>query len=231
MNTTLKVLKFLLIALVVSITIGSSSIGDNAVTAPDIEPTIVAPTAVRPTVVQSKRKIKQSGKRMTRATAITYTEPVSTESIPSTEPTTASTVDRSSIEATEPTTDPYITLTDDEIYLFATLVYLEGGAESYECQKAIASVVVNRMTTQNKSLYDVIYAPNQFSVARALSYNQPSESSQKAVNEVIENGPSVPEYVTYFRADYYHSWSSVSDYTCIDNTYFSCDNALKEKLK
>ena len=69
-------------------------------------------------------------------------------------------------ETTEPDKkENYIELTDDEIYELATLVYLEAGAESYECQKAVASVVINRMTTQNKSLHSVIYAKNQFSPA------------------------------------------------------------------
>lgn len=131
-------------------------------------------------------------------------------------------------EITEPNKkENYIELTDDEIYELATLVYLEAGAESYECQKAVASVVINRMTTQNKSLHSVIYAKNQFSPAHLISCTSPSESTLKAVNHVITNGPTLPEYVTYFRADYYHSFAGVADYMCIDQTYFSYDISLR----
>lgn len=113
----------------------------------------------------------------------------------------------------------YINLTDDEIYTLATLVYLEAGIESYECQKAIASVVMNRMTTQGKTLYEVIYAQNQFTPAKYIQYNCPTESTLSAVKDVIANGPSIPEYVTYFREGYFFSWAI--DYIKYDHTCFS----------
>lgn len=119
----------------------------------------------------------------------------------------------------------YIELTDDEIRDFATLVYLESGAESYECQCAVASVVINRMTTRGMSLHDVIYERNQFSPAYLVSSTSPSESTLNAVMEVITNGPTIPEYVTFFRADYYFDWAT--PYTAIDHTYFSYDENVK----
>lgn len=128
---------------------------------------------------------------------------------------------------TKPESINYIDLTDDEIYELATLVFLESGAEPYECQLAIASVVINRMTTQNVSLHDVIYAKNQFSPAYLIDDSEPSESTLNAVKEVIENGPTIPEYVTFFRADYYHNWSElITPYIQYGNTYFSADTRL-----
>ena len=125
----------------------------------------------------------------------------------------------------------YIELTEDETQDLATLVYLESGTESYECQLAVASVVINRMITSNKSLYDVIYEKNQFTPANLITNNKPSESTMNAVNEVCTNGPIIPEYVTYFRADRYHSFSEyIRDYMCIDNTYFSYDINLKSSI-
>lgn len=121
----------------------------------------------------------------------------------------------------------YIYLTDEEIRDFATLVYLEGGNQSYECQLAIASVIVNRMTTSNSSLYDVMYAKNQFTPANRIKQHSPSESTLNAVKEVITYGPTIPEHVIFFRADYYHNWGSwVEPYIVYDNTYFSSDLRL-----
>lgn len=125
----------------------------------------------------------------------------------------------------------YIELTEDEIWDLATLVYLESGGESYECQLAVASVVINRVTTSDKSLYDVIYEKNQFTPAHRIESNEPSESTMNAVKEVCTNGPTIPEYVTYFRAEKYHSFSEyIMDYMCIDNTYFSYDINLKSTI-
>lgn len=124
-----------------------------------------------------------------------------------------------------------VALDEDEIYTLATLVYLEGGTESYECQKAIASVVLNRMAVEDTSLYDIIYAPNQFDVAYNIAYSSPSDSTLSAVREVLEYGSTLPQYVLYFRASYYHDWGpTIGQYCNIDNTYFSYNVAVMEEL-
>ena len=124
----------------------------------------------------------------------------------------------------------YIDLTESEINLLATLVYLEGGCESYECMKGIASVVVNRMLTTGDSLHEVIYAPGQFSVAHLLNSYSPTEETLRATRDVVQNGPSMPIHVLFFRASYYHEFGNgrVIPYICIDNTYFSSDTLYME---
>lgn len=123
--------------------------------------------------------------------------------------------------------DCYMYMNENDVWELATLVYLEAGAESYECQKAVASVIINRMENDGASLQDVIYAPNQFSPAHMISYREPSESALSAVREVLAVGPTVPSYVTYFRANYYHDWSeSIVPYCAIDGTCFSADTNL-----
>ena len=124
----------------------------------------------------------------------------------------------------------YIDLTESEINLLATLVYLEGGCESYECMKGIASVVVNRMLTTGDSLHQVIYAPGQFGVAHLLNSYSPTEETLRAARDVVQNGPSMPIHVLFFRASYYHEFGNgrVIPYTCIDNTYFSSDTLYME---
>ena len=124
----------------------------------------------------------------------------------------------------------YYELTYDEIDMLARLVYLEAGGESYECMKGVASVVLNRMTSTGMSLHDVIYAPNQFSPACYIESTCYTDTVYSAVMDVVENGPSLPTYVTFFRADYYHDFGNdiVVPYTCINNTYFSADTRLME---
>lgn len=122
------------------------------------------------------------------------------------------------------TIQPFVSITEEEKRDFSALVYLEAGGESYECMKTVASVIVNRMINSNLSLYDVIYATNQFEPAVNIPYTNPSEEAVQAVNEIIQNGPCVPKNVTFFRASYYHNWSDlIQPYTVIDNTYFSYD--------
>jgi len=131
---------------------------------------------------------------------------------------------------------PYIQsqygLSDEECRLLAALVTLEVGSESYECQKAVASVVLNRMYVHNMSLDDVIYEPYQFSVAPKVKSKEPQESCVNAVNDVLVNGITIPQYVTFFRADDFHDWGDrYKAYKQIDRTYFSYDTKIKARYE
>lgn len=135
----------------------------------------------------------------------------------------------SSMTCTESEPEPYMEMGESDVYELATLVYLESGTESFECQKAIASVVIHRMQNDDLTLQEVIYAKNQFSPAYLIAQSEPSESTLQAVREVLQNGPTIPNYVTFFRADYYHNWSElIIPYCVIDHTYFSADTRLMD---
>lgn len=128
-------------------------------------------------------------------------------------------------------TEPnYYELTYDEIDMLARLVYLEAGGESYECMKGVTSAILNRMTSTGMSLHDVIYEPGQFSPACYIESTCYTDTVYSAVIDVVENGPSLPEYVTFFRANHYHDFGNniVVPYTFINNTYFSADIRLME---
>lgn len=131
----------------------------------------------------------------------------------------------------EETNDSAISLTDGEIYMLATLVELEAGIEPYECKKAVASTVINRMTMTGTDLVETIYAPNQYSVSNDIAYSSPSDEALEAVNDVVRTGVTLPEYVTFFRAGYYHNWGDQTPYICIGNTYFSYSASLKSNSK
>lgn len=148
-------------------------------------------------------------------------------SVPDQEKIIESQIEEIEPEAVEP--EPYLEMGESDVYELATLVYLESGTESFECQKAIASVVIHRMQNDDLTLQEVIYAKNQFSPAYLIAQSEPSKSTLQAVREVLQDGPIIPNYVTFFRADYYHNWSElIIPYCVIDHTYFSADTRLME---
>ena len=151
-------------------------------------------------------------------------------SVESTQTSDITTAESGQTDTVAESSKSYIDLSESEINLLATLVYLEGGCESYECMKGIASVVVNRMLTTGDSLHQVIHAPGQFSVAHLLDSYCPTEETLRAARDIVENGPSMPIHVLYFRASHYHQFGNgrVIPYTCIDNTYFSSDTLYME---
>ena len=105
-----------------------------------------------------------------------------------------------------------IRITTEERELIARIVTCEADEYSVECQRAVASVIFNRLESgkwqkdMNKdgkiTVYDIIYYPNAFTPVQDGSLDRctaPSESAYKAVDYVIQNGPTLPTYVRYFR--------------------------------
>lgn len=145
----------------------------------------------------------------------------------STEPTQATTTEPREPDPGDPSTW-MIDMSDGDVYLLATAIYLEGGIESQLCQSYIGSVILNRMSTQSKTLSEVLYAKGQFSVAGDLAYSDPTDLQIATAMELIIHGSALPECVTFFRAGQYHDKYTVNTqyikpYICVDNTYFSHD--------
>lgn len=114
-----------------------------------------------------------------------------------------------------------IAIDGEQLDLLERCVMAEGGGESYECQRAIACVVINRVLSENypNSVEGVIKQGGQFStwpsqIARANA----TDEVRQAVREALTTA-AIPEDVVYFRSDYYHRWAT--DYCQIDNTWFS----------
>lgn len=122
----------------------------------------------------------------------------------------------------ENTPKEYYTMTDEEIRDFAALLWLEARGEPEDVKYAVASVILNRVTLYEMSLHDVMYAPGQFSPAKYIENTDPTEDEIRIVKDVLQTGPTIPEYVCYFRAGHYHSWSGMNDYGYFGGgTYFS----------
>ena len=115
---------------------------------------------------------------------------------------------------------------DTDRELIIKLVYLEARGEPYEGKKAVASIVFNRLNSGywGDTIHDVIYAKGQFTPASRIKDTYITDNNTwneciSAVDEVITNGSNLPEYVLYFRADYYFSWAI--NYTKIGTHCFS----------
>ena len=120
----------------------------------------------------------------------------------------------------EPETDSD-SVADEEKEMFAAIIYLEGGSESYECQLGIGSVILNRLESGywGNTLESVLYAKSQFTPAHRIKSTTPTDTQRKVVEQLLTEGTTLPYYVMYFRAWYYFSWAE--SYAHIDDTYFS----------
>ena len=108
--------------------------------------------------------------------------------------------------------------------MLARLVYLEANTESLECQRSVASVVINRWLDGRwgSTLASVIYSPYQFSPAGPIHKTTPTETNYVAVDHILKNGSILPKYCMYFRSGHCFSdvWEGYARYAKIDNTYF-----------
>lgn len=114
-----------------------------------------------------------------------------------------------------------IKITNEQLDLLERCVMAEGGGESYQCQVAIACVIINRVLSDKypNNVEAVIKQNGQFSTWPTMIENTTATNEVKqAVREALTS-EVIPEDVLYFRAGRYHKWAS--RYCRIDNTYFS----------
>lgn len=116
---------------------------------------------------------------------------------------------------------------DDELYLVAQVVYLEGRGGTSDGFEAIAGVILNRINSSSfpDTVEGVIFQKNQFTVARDednLRAQKPSSTIIDAVERVFNDGENpLPSDVVFFRvASSGKSWGSKEYYKTIDNNSF-----------
>ncbi len=101
--------------------------------------------------------------------------------------------------------DP-ITLTEEDLEVFALVVAAEAFWEPYEGKLAVANVILNRLIggRYGDTVYDVVTAPGQFagykSIDKFRSYNL--TDCYKACNEALSGKNNIGDYL-FFHADYY----------------------------
>lgn len=92
------------------------------------------------------------------------------------------------------------TLTENEKWFIAKVVWVEARGESREGQQAVAEVILNRLASDKfpNTLQNVIYAANQFNSAKFLDTAKPYQMQYEAVENALLGPYVLPEDVYYF---------------------------------
>lgn len=93
-----------------------------------------------------------------------------------------------------------VTLTEEEKYLLARIIWLEARGESFDGQQAIAEIVLNRLVSDRfpNTIRDVIYAEGQFSTTKFLDTAKPGELQYKAIECAMTQKSVLPMDVFFF---------------------------------
>lgn len=113
-------------------------------------------------------------------------------------------------------------LNAEEKDLLARLIKLEAGDQSWECQCAVGSVVLNRLKQEyggKKTLHGIVYARGQFSTAYRIKRTKATQTQKNVVEYLLVNGVTLPEDVIYFHYKRYGKWGT--PYCHIGTEYFS----------
>ncbi len=96
------------------------------------------------------------------------------------------------------------TMTDDEIYTFATIIQTEAGNQSYEGKLAVANVILNRIDSGRwgSTLSEVLFAPGQFTGAdKTLMEREQkvgiTDDCFKAVKEALSGVNNIGDFLFF----------------------------------
>ncbi len=128
--------------------------------------------------------------------------------------------------------DSKIQITEEEFDLLTRLVSAEAKGESFLGQVAVANVVFNRVESEiwEDSIKEVIFAEGQFEPVINGSINdKPTESSIKAVEEVLNGLQILPKKVDCFanKSIDFDSWAK--HYVTIDNQSFWISDLIESE--
>ena len=118
-------------------------------------------------------------------------------------------------EQTEDICSYYVT--DEEYNLLLRVCMSECGGkygEPLDGKIAVVETILNRSDIFGMSIEEVVYEPNQYSVA---DNGEPDETVREAVDIALSSN-TYPDDMIYFRAGYYHSFGT--PYKQIGNHYF-----------
>lgn len=171
----------------------------------DIDDLVVAQESAVTTHIVTTTKIK-----ITTSTLMTLTEPA-TEVTTATQETILEEEEEPETSLFEPVeefeeeciVDTYSGLTDEEYRMLVLAVYLESGNQSYSCKEAVASVILNRLNSDEfpDTIYSVLLQEDQFTIDFSRT-DIPDSNCYLAVDNVLSYGSALPNEVKYFFADY-----------------------------
>ena len=103
--------------------------------------------------------------------------------------------------------------------LMAAVVMAEAGNEPFVGKIAVASVILNRSEKWDKTIYEVLTAPNQFASPAYIV----NEECYKAVEFARENRDLFPDDMLWFRTTKYHRYGE--PYAVIGSHYFNTEES------
>lgn len=97
----------------------------------------------------------------------------------------------------------------EDIDLLARLINAEAGGECYEGKVAVGSIVMNRVSRSKATIYQVIYAKNQFSVAgSAAMEKRPTTDSFYAAIDAYNGAKPVGNSLYFNMANLNNTWAA-----------------------
>ena len=98
---------------------------------------------------------------------------------------------------------PGVELSEQDMRLFAKLLWLECRGESYDGQQAVAEVILNRLVAPNfpNTIYGIIYAEGQFPCTNDIPEATPTQTQYEAIERAL-NGPYLLPAEVVFYAKY-----------------------------
>lgn len=131
------------------------------------------------------------------------------------------------------TTRTPMTMTDDELYLFATVIYTESGDQGYNGMLAVANVILNRIENGHwgDTLEEVLFSPGQFAGARQELIDRAQargipQACYDVAKEALAGRNNIGKYLFFRTTD---SAMRASDYLTYTEFYIIKDHVFYKK--
>lgn len=98
---------------------------------------------------------------------------------------------------------PDVELSEEDMRLFAKLLWLECRGESYDGQQAVAEVILNRLVSEDfpNTIRGIIYAEGQFPCTDDIPEATPTQTQYEAIDRAL-NGPYILPMEVIFYAKF-----------------------------
>lgn len=88
---------------------------------------------------------------------------------------------------------------DNDLWYLSRVIQAESGYCSEEMQRAVGSVVINRVNDDRfpDTIPEVVEQPGQYATASALAAHEPTQQAVNIAVELLEDGSELPQDVIY----------------------------------
>jgi len=141
--------------------------------------------------------------------------------------------ERAQIFSVPETTRKPMTMTEDELYLFATVIYTESGDQGYNGMLAVANIILNRIENGHwgDTLEEVLFSPGQFAGARQELIDRAQargipQSCYTVAKDALAGRNNIGDFLFFRTTD---SAMRVSDYLTYTEFYILKDHVFYRK--